>query len=998
MIKNYFFLISLMAFSGIQAQETKAEVYYDPYTPEYFVGEGPKWLQDIRKAPSKVNYFEMEKKFQEWLSEDSEARVKTVEKKPAVNFYRRWQKAYAPYVDAQGNIVLPKRDAYIKQKELKNQALAKGTQNLALTATGQAVQWRNIGPNTTARNDQYRGFVASYPYQANVFRIDIAETNPNILYCGAETGVVFKTLDKGKTWQACSPTYDFGANITAIKINPKNENEVWVGSNRGLYYSFDGGNTFNRAAGIYGRVNSIRISDNYITAGADSGFYFSDNKGVSFKETYDGECNDHELKPGAENIVYLLAKKTTAGFKFLISKDYGKTFTEEVSIVPEVVEAGRLAVSKAPGGENYVYALINIKDIAYGRSHIFKSVDAGQTWQDQTVRTGDRYEWKNTFCPAVDGRAGGQGYYDMMIGVSNKNPEHVIFGLCSSYRSLRGGLGGYKENAIGGYCEPKMHADMQDIAINGDEVWIANDGGIQYSNDFFKEHRENRSKGIYASDYHGFGQGWNEDVMIGGRWHNGDAVMMKKYGEGNSVMLGGVEKATGYVMLSNPRKVYASDAGFHIMPDKIDGKLISEYEKFLYKKPYEVLRNHGFLATDPRYANRILFNSELIQERDQVWETKDEGLSYDFLHKIDEDGFSNIEFARSNPDVIYICGVFNNYVSKDNGKTWKTLPQISKDAGLVYSNFTLPSYLAVHPKDENHLWISQPFTKGALAFSKDGGYTWTSAVKGTRLENKNLRWIILVGDEKNGVYVSTDDGAYVYYKDDDLPDWVDYYAGLPTGSRLTKLVPFYKEGKLRAATSQGIWEVPLYKTDFEPTAQPMALNLSKARLDNANMEVQFDSYSIVNQENATWEWSFSPKPYSVSNPKARNPKVVFKYNGEYDVTLKVTTPAGTHTRTIKKMIIVDNGTLSTTEGQANKDVVEVYPSLLKEGEAIRFKFNTAQKDWKFYIYDTRGVLVKQANIEALQTGEISTQGLPKGAYLYQISNSKHKKFGKFIIQ
>ncbi len=51
-----------------------------------------------------------------------------------------------------------------------------------------------------------------------------------------------------------------------------------------------------------------------------------------------------------------------------------------------------------------------------------------------------------------------------------------------------------------------------------------------------------------------FGQGWNEDVMAGGRWHNGDAVMMKSYGEGKAVYVGGVEQATGYVMLSNPKK------------------------------------------------------------------------------------------------------------------------------------------------------------------------------------------------------------------------------------------------------------------------------------------------------------------------------------------------------------------------------------------------------------------------------------------------------------
>ncbi|NHW59011.1 hypothetical protein HA378_28000, partial [Escherichia coli] len=107
---------------------------------------------------------------------------------------------------------------------------------------------------------------------------------------------------------------------------------------------------------------------------------------------------------------------------------------------------------------------------------------------------------------------------------------------------------------------------------------------------------------------YGFGQGWNEDVMVGGRWHNGDAVMMENYEKGKAVYVGGVEQATGYVMVSNPKKVYFSDAGMFTMPENIEGKTISDWRPFDSQKPYEALKVNGFFGTDPRYAKRILYH------------------------------------------------------------------------------------------------------------------------------------------------------------------------------------------------------------------------------------------------------------------------------------------------------------------------------------------------------------------------------------------------------
>ncbi|MBV7441792.1 T9SS type A sorting domain-containing protein [Weeksellaceae bacterium TAE3-ERU29] len=1004
MLRRCILLIAfLSAMVGVMGQQN-SEQLYDPYTPEYFIGDEPAWLQDIVKNPRGVNFFEMEKKFAEWIKNDIDARKKTVDKKPAVNFYRRWQKAYRPFVNNKGEIVLPTMKEYLQKIDRVNQKINTQFSKRKILSKD-TKKWVSVGPHSTSKNDQYTGFVESYDSHANVFRIDISKTNPNILYCGAETGAVFKTTDKGKSWKACAPSVNFGTAILAIRIDPTNENIVWIGSDIGVFVSKDGGESFTRISGIDSKINSIRINKkntDIITVSAEKGFYISENKGKYFRKIFDGVCHDHELKPDNSDVVYLLGNKTgDYTFKFYTSYDGGKTFDEGNAFLKDI-RMGRLAVSDAPKGENYVYALVNIfkPGVHYGAPQILQSKDAGKTWTNKTVRTDNINGYNNTFCPSIDAKNGGQGYYDMMIGVSGTNPEHVIFGLCSAYRSLKGGEGGYKENAIGGYCSGnfRIHPDMQDIAIYKDEVWIANDGGIKYSPNFFKNENgeitgENRVKGIYAADYWGFGQGWNEDVMAGGRWHNGDAVMIKNYGKGKAVYVGGVEQATGYVMVSNPYKVYFSDAGMYTMPETIDGKITADHNvAFNQKRPYEVLKSYGFLATDPRYAKRILLHpsGRFYGSLDQIWETKDEGINFNLVYDTPREKVSNIAFARSNPDVIYACGRFFIFKSTDNGKNWEKL-EIPNPAGNS-------SYIAVDPKDENKVWLVQSLKEGGVLYSEDGGKSWKEVLD-NNLKDIQFRWVVLAGDEYNGVYLGTENEAKVYYKDDTMSKWIDYSEGLPPAAGLTRLVPFFKEGKLRAATRQGIWEIPLYREKFKPVAQPLAINIAETTLHNANEMIQFESYSIVNQEDVKWEWSFSPEPYSVSDKNIRNPKVVFKYNDEYDVTLKVTTPGGTDTRTIKKMIIVTNGEKRSDTPKPVEPTPEfkISPTTLKVGEIINVEVKGIKGEKTLKLYDSKNKLIKEINIEEEVT-KISTEGFSAGVYRYEFKSDKLNKTGEIKIE
>ncbi|MBR2638660.1 MAG: hypothetical protein IKD40_07460 [Bacteroidaceae bacterium] len=975
---------------------------YSPYMAEPLPATAPDWMKAISDSPSKVNFYNMQKKFIEWTSQNVDARVKTVEYKQAVNFYRRWMSAYRKYVSHDGTIVLPTIDEYAAMVDDMNRRSA--------VQEGNPI-WRNIGPNTTYTNNN--GVLTKKDHQVCVYRIAVALTDSATLYCGTESGMVFKTVDHGITWKPCAPTHNFGGSIFSVAIDPYDKNKVYVGGGPWLWKSVDGGDTWSRCNGINSRVNSIRISPEnpqYITASAGSrddekesnGFFVSQDGGNTFTCTMRGICFDHELQPGNPNVVYLLRREEVGPWTYFYLSDNGGFNWTRKELPISMVICGRLSVSEAAAGENYVYALVT-SDIwgtdrgpqgGMGTPYVLLSKDAGQTWDDKTVNKGS-WHWDNTFSPIMD-EQGGQGYFDMMIGASNKNPAHVLFGLTSLYRSTEEGVCNYRDHGIGGYQRNDwMHCDIQDIAMHpcGD-TWICNDGGIKYSRDFFETKGEDRHYGIYASDYQGLGVGWNEDVMASGRWHNGDVVHAASYGEGNSVHVGGVEIATGYVMKSNPWKVYFTDAATRIMPREMDGSIVEDYKTwFQDKKPNEALRICGDIATDPRYALKVF-----IQDMTNTLEgylSYDEGESFQKVFDSDGEDFYSYEFARTNPNRVYVSGTWNIWRSDDGAESFykcESRPFPNLDSNMHFTR------VVVDPNDENHVIVICNDLNGMVSESFDGGVSW-SPYNLASLSDMRIHQIILVGDEYNSCYVTSYDGAYVYFKDNTMTDFIDYSSGLCPGARISKVVPLYKEGVLRMATDRGLWEAPLYHRDFTPIAQPMALNLGSGNLtQNPNKEVQFDSYSIVRQdENTRWQWSFSPQPQYINDAYIRNPKVIFGHPGNYDVTLTVTTPTGSSSRTIKNMI--------TIEGETSVDNVEIIGevgivnAVFEKGEPLSLVLSGLDADAVLTIHSARGQLLHSVAIS--HSDELVEVYLPmneSATYIYQIKSATKKFFGKFIIK
>jgi PKD repeat protein len=289
----------------------------------------------------------------------------------------------------------------------------------------------------------------------------------------------------------------------------------------------------------------------------------------------------------------------------------------------------------------------------------------------------------------------------------------------------------------------------------------------------------------------------------------------------------------------------------------------------------------------------------------KVYKSTNGGLSFDVIYTFPSvDGIIyEMEISRSNPDVIY-CVYNEDGGYWDPCKVWK-----SEDGGVTWNQtISDPSgnnrrfRISVHPEDENNIWLcTARGVNDHLVFNSiNGGDSWINKTTST-LDDKNVSDIMYQGGTNDIVYITTQNG--VLYWDANSNDWIEYSTDLPLIAKSFQMNPFYRDAELRLGTNgRGVWGREMVDTSFMPIAQPITYDKEVRCLTEP---VQFDCYSMLKHDGATWEWSISPDPLSISSTTVRNPVVVFGIEGNYDVSLTVTDAQGnSDTKTIANMVTV----------------------------------------------------------------------------------------------
>jgi photosystem II stability/assembly factor-like uncharacterized protein len=228
------------------------------------------------------------------------------------------------------------------------------------------LEWRNIGPDRGGRSLTSAG----------------STVRPDEYYFGAVGGGLWKTVDGGVSWTPVTDGKIGSSSVGAVAIAPSNPDVVYVGMGEselrgnvmqgdGVYKTTDGGKTWTRV-GLEGSqaISRIRVD------AKDPNLVYAAVLG-------------HPYGASAERGVFR-------------SKDGGKTWKK---ILYENDRAGAEDLSIDPRDPQVMYATIwdvyrTPWSLSSGgpASHLYKSVDGGDTWKDLT---------RNPGLPAgIDGKIG----------------------------------------------------------------------------------------------------------------------------------------------------------------------------------------------------------------------------------------------------------------------------------------------------------------------------------------------------------------------------------------------------------------------------------------------------------------------------------------------------------------------------------------------------------------------------------------------------------------
>lgn len=865
-----FITIFLLACSAAYSQYINP-LELPPATPQM-----PAWANYLYATP--LNFHALDSSYTAFYA------AHPFEKNNYTKYYRRLHRRSDPFIRQDGTLEV------LNAPQMEEKFSAWNKQNTALTPQASATKanWRNFTMDTRWKVEDL-ATQAQCPWQVNIYGFDISRSNPNILVAGSETAGIYRTVDKGVTWKQIGKGYVLGTE--AISIHPTDPNTIIIGTNGAIRRTTDAGQTWTTVFTSNDLwCNDIEIhpaNPSIVFAAANSGLYRSADGGLTWKQITAKSVCELEVHPTNASIVYILRRDDTDKFyEFYKSTDGGLTFSLKSNGWKNIENSGgRMTVT--PAGANVIYAVVLT---AAEGPKVMKSTDAGESW---TLAAQGSYT--NFDAPALK-MTNGQGYYDLSIVASQENAQHFIVATTTAYRSTDGGA---TFTNVGGYSGPfPIHPDIQEMKAIGKDTWIATDGGMTLSNDFFADTKNavSRTTGLNGSDFWGFDSGWNEDVLVGGRYHNGNTAYSEKYGN-VFLRLGGGEAATGYVNPMRPRKTFHSDIGGYIIPDSSGGRS-SSFGVGLWPNESYYPMEFSEMAWDARYYSTVY-----IGRGNGIYRSDNDGASYDtlFISPDAKGVMEHIEQSRSNPDIIY-CSQRSN--SPAEGKIWRT-----SDGGKSWNTIPMPMELTAGQRrvmaitlsgtNPNVLWAAfRSAPNGKIVFrTNDGGKTWENLTT-PAIASLTPSDIVHQLGTNGGVYLACE-GGNIYYRNSAMSDWAYFGDGLPVSHFTRALKPFYRDGKLRAGSNQGIWETGFYEPSV-PLAQP---TVDKRRTTCIRDTFYFDDYSALERSNATWKWDF-PGASFVSSPSVRNPLVVYHTPGNYAVTLTVSNTNGNNTKTISNMVEV----------------------------------------------------------------------------------------------
>lgn len=818
-----------------------------------------------------ANFYDIQNAFNTYWKD------KNIEKGKGYKQFKRWENFMAPRVYPTGR--LPHD---IINTELVNII----TSNNAKTRSNAVASWVPLGPTNVPTNGL--SYASSGIGRVNCVRVDPA--NSSILWVGTPGGGLWKSINAGTSWTSNTDALST-LGIADIAIDPTNSNIMYVATGDadggdtysiGILKSIDAGVTWNTTGltyvtSSYRKVARLLINPTdptIILAATNLGVYKSTNAGTSFSAVIaSGVFYDMEFKPGDPNTVYASSYSGSGTGKVYYSTNAGTSFTLATGIPSSGVLRTSIAVSAA--SPTTVYALIaNSTD--YGYKGLYKSVNSGVSYtlvhSTPNILSGDE----------TAASAGGQGWYDLALGVSPLDANIIYIGGVNVWKSINGGtsfaITGHWYSGGSGNL-PFVHADQHVLEFmpNSSTIFSCNDGGIRKSTNNGASWTD-LSNGLQIMQFYRIsGAATNANIVFGGAQDNGTN---RKVGTAWNSAYGG-DGMKCIVDPTNANIVYASTQYGGIVRSSNGGTSFGSI------KP--AAAPNGDWITP--YAIHPTTNTTLYAGYDEVYKSTNSGTAWTAVTSALSSGalYSSLVIAPSNGNYVYAATTNKLFKTINGGTAWTNIT-----TGLPVSSASITN-IAVATDDPNKIFVTfSGYSATAKVYTSiNGGTTWTNISTG--LPNLPVNCVVYQNGSDNGIYVGTDVG--VYYKSTSVA-WTAFMTNLPNVS-VRDLEIHYGTSKLRAATfGRGLWESDLYSA---PAAlAPVADFSANLTTVVAGQSIAFTDLSVNTP--TTWTWTFTGGTPASST--LQNPTVVYSTAGTYAVKLKSTNANGSDSTTKSSFITV----------------------------------------------------------------------------------------------
>lgn len=655
-----------------------------------------------------------------------------------------------------------------------------------------AGDWQLIGPK--------RSPYATIGYPADgigrITALAFHPTDTNIMWAGAPSGGLWRTLDHGANWENMTPDMP-NLGVGDLLIHPWHTDTMYLASgdgsvsdtySYGLLRSADGGLswdatglTFDIPDGInFRKLAYDPLQPHILLAGTNTGLMRSTDAGESFQNMAPGHFTDIQWQHGQSDTIVASTFSWTGGARVLRSTDGGLTWQIAQGLPPSGVE--RIKIRSSPAAPQRVYALCS--NTQSGFRGLWRSEDGGATFTAM-ASSPNIFDWS---LAGTDND--GASWYAMDLAVSSTDPDHIVAGSVSLWHSTDGGATFQPFGHWFGASAPYVHADQHRLAFHPitNRFYSGNDGGVfRKAVNFFGF--ELLSEGMSITQFYKMSQGTDDPyLLLAGSQDNGTMRLRNGQwtivfgGDGMQTLIHPEDGNLMFCTTQNGSLYRSTDGGFNftddLKPAAVSGQWVVPF----------MFDTEGGPVVYGGWDNK-------------VWRSDDLGNSwFEFSTTLAGSQVTAMDISPQDNERMYVTTQSRVYRTTDLGSSWDNITTGIQGGG----NFT---GVAVNPYNRDEVWVTRSgYVENRKVFrSLDAGTTWENMSLG--LPNLPVNCVVIEKSPVNGVYVGTDAG--VYYWEEGMDAWVPYMNGMPNVI-ITDLHIHDGAELLRAATyGRGLWESPL---------------------------------------------------------------------------------------------------------------------------------------------------------------------------------------------